>query len=83
MDPQSGNDHDENEEARGGSERGLIAILRSYPVISATIVASTVLGVVIGLYVLPDDWTLARKIAGGALGGAGCGLIITAPRIVG
>lgn len=86
MDPEA-NRRESEERGRsgeeGGSGSGLIAILRSYPVISATIFGSTVLGIAIGLYVLPDDWSLARRIAGGALGGAGCGLIVTAPRIVG
>jgi hypothetical protein len=62
---------------------GLLATLQAHPVITATIVGSTVLGIIIGLVFLPEGWTLARKIAGGAIGGAGCGLIVTAPRIIG
>ncbi len=61
----------------------ILEILRTYPIISATIAGCTVLGAVLGLYLLPEDWALARRIAGGALGGAGCGLIVTAPRIIG
>lgn len=61
----------------------LIDLVRSYPLITVTILGCTVIGIVVGLFYLPDDWTLARKLAGGALGGAGCGLIVTAPRIVG
>ena len=66
-----------------GERRSLIGVLRDYPLITATIVVCTLIGVVLGLVFLPEEWTVLRKVAGGALGGAGCGLIVTAPRIVG
>jgi hypothetical protein len=47
------------------------------------IVGCTLLGVSMGFLFLPDDWTSLRKIAGGGVAGAGFGLIITAPRIIG
>jgi hypothetical protein len=62
---------------------GLIGLLRTYPIITGVIVGCTLVGIVLGLYFLPVEWTLARRIAGGALGGAGCALIVTAPRIIG
>ena len=62
---------------------GLLATLKAHPIITATIVGATLLGVVIGVLFLPEGWALARKIAGGAIGGAGCGLIVTAQRIIG
>ena len=62
---------------------GLLGVVRAYPIISATIVGCTLAGVVAGLLFLPESWELWRRLAGGALGGAGCGLIVTAPRIVG
>ncbi len=61
----------------------IIEILRRYPLITGTIVACTIVGSVIGLFFLPTEWAMARKVAGGAIGGAGCGLIVTAPRILG
>ncbi len=60
-----------------------MGVLRSYPIITSVIVGCTLLGMVLGLIYVPEGWTIARKIAGGALSGAGCGLIITAPRIIG
>jgi hypothetical protein len=63
--------------------RGLAGVVRAYPIITATIVVCTGVGVVAGLLCLPEAWPLWRKLAGGALGGAGCGLIVTAPRILG
>jgi hypothetical protein len=62
---------------------GLIATLSAHPVITGVIVGCTLLGIALGWVWLPEDWALARKIAGGAVAGAGCGLIVTAPRIVG
>ena len=62
---------------------GLLGVVRAYPIISATIAGCTLAGVVAGLLFLPESWELWRRLAGGALAGAGCGLIVTAPRIVG
>jgi hypothetical protein len=58
-------------------------ILRGHPVIVALVVGCVLAGVAVGLVVLPEEWTTLRKIAGGAVAGAGCGLIIAAPRIIG
>jgi len=60
--------------------RGLVV---RHPIIVGVLVGCTFLGVAIGLAVLPGEWSLLRRIAGGAVGGAGCGLIFTAPRIIG
>jgi hypothetical protein len=38
---------------------------------------------VLGVLVLTDEWSLARRIAAGVVGGAGVGILITAPRIIG
>lgn len=62
---------------------GLAAFVRRYPVIISVFVFCTLAGIAIGLEVLPEEWALARRIIGGAVGGAGVGLICTAPRIVG
>ena len=62
---------------------GLIGTLRAHPIILSAILGCTLLGVVIGLIWLPEDWAVVRKIAGGAVAGAGCGLLVTAPRIIG
>lgn len=61
----------------------IVSTLRAHPVITSVILASALIGVAVGIVALPDDWSLIRKIAGGAVGGAGCGLLVTAPRIVG
>jgi hypothetical protein len=58
---------------------GLIA----HPVIVGVFVACIVLGAVLGATYLTDDWSLARRLAGGAVSGAGVALCVTATRIVG
>jgi hypothetical protein len=70
-------------EVQGAEGAGLLGLVQRYPVICATILFCTLVGIGIGVGFLPEDWSLARRIAGGAVGGAGCGLIVTAPRIVG
>jgi len=54
-----------------------------HPIIVGAIVGSVLLGAVLGVVLLPAEWTLVRRLLGGAVGGAGCGLICTAPRIIG
>ena len=76
-------DADPNPTAEPKARGGLVGVLRAYPIITATIVGCTLAGVVAGVLFLPESWELWRKLAGGALAGAGCGLIVTAPRIVG
>jgi hypothetical protein len=57
--------------------------ISAHPIIVGVLVGSTVLGLILGMLLLPGEWTLVRRALGGAVGGAGCGLICTAPRIIG
>lgn len=57
--------------------------LRDHPIIFAVFATRTAIGVVMGVFLLTEDWSLVRRIAGGAAGGAGVAPIITAPRIIG
>ena len=58
---------------------GFLTTLRRHPVI----VGGTLLGVVLGLTLLGEDWTLTQRLVGGALAGIGAGLCIVTPRIIG
>ena len=40
-------------------------------------------GAILGGIFLSEDWSMARRIAAGAVAGAGVALLTTAPRIVG
>ena len=58
-------------------------VVREHPVIVGVLLGCTLAGVGIGVALLPEDWALLRRAFGGALGGAGVGLLCTAPRIIG
>ena len=46
-------------------------------------VTCIVLGAVLGAVSLGDDWSLARRLAAGAVSGAGIGLLFTATKMIG
>jgi hypothetical protein len=72
-----------SEEERADATRGLRAAITAHPVIFGVFVACISIGSLLGVFFLADDWSLARRIAGGVVGGAGVGILITAPRIIG
>ena len=61
--------------ARGGS------LLRRHPVVSAVLLVCVAAGALAGALLLGEDWSLARRIAAGALSGAGVGFLLTAPKM--
>jgi hypothetical protein len=58
------------------------AIVRRHPEICATLVAATALGAVLGAVLLTGEWSLARRIAAGAVAGAGTGFLLTATKML-
>jgi hypothetical protein len=62
---------------------GFRGVVRAHPVIVGVLVGCTLAGIGIGVVVLPAEWALLRRAFGGALGGAGVGLLCTATRIIG
>jgi hypothetical protein len=56
---------------------------RRHPVITGVLIASALTGATLGAVFLSDDWSLARRVAAGGFAGAGCGLLMTAYRIIG
>jgi hypothetical protein len=72
-----------SEEERADTTRGMRAAITAHPVIFGVFVACISIGALLGVFLLADDWSLARRIAGGVVGGAGVGILITAPRIIG
>ena len=71
------------EEERKDSSRGWSVAIVAHPVISGVIASCTLIGAVLGLFLLTGEWSIARRIAAGVVGGAGVGILITAPRIIG
>ena len=66
-----------------GTNRGWKAAITAHPIIFGVLIACIAIGTVLGAFLLTNEWSLARRIAAGAVGGAGAGLLITAPRIIG
>ncbi|MCP4868626.1 MAG: hypothetical protein GY898_07900 [Proteobacteria bacterium] len=60
-----------------------VATMKAHPVITGFTLACCVVGVAASLVYLPSEWSTARKVAAGLLSGAGCSLLIVAPRVVG
>ena len=64
-------------------EREAKNVVARHPVISATLLACTAIGAVLGYYLLTGEWSAARRIAAGAVAGAGTGLLVTATKMLG
>jgi hypothetical protein len=60
---------------------GLGSFVHRHPVISATLVATTVFGAILGAFLLTGEWSLSRRILAGAVAGAGTGLLLTATKM--
>jgi len=71
-----------DEELRASRLRGWLS---AHPIIFAVVAVCIAIGAVLGvtLLLLTGEWSLGRRIAAGAVAGAGVGLLITAPRIIG
>jgi hypothetical protein len=54
-----------------------------HPLITGVIAFSIIAGAVAGGIFLSEDWSLLRRIAAGGAAGGGCGLMLTAYRIIG
>jgi hypothetical protein len=63
-------------------ESGILGSLRRHPVIVGVLVAGAVLGAVAGALYLTPDWSLARRVAAGALSGAGIAFLMTATKML-
>ena len=46
-------------------------------------VACALVGATTGFFLLPEEWIVARRIAAGAVAGAGVGLTLTATKMIG
>jgi uncharacterized membrane protein len=59
------------------------SVVKAHPVITGLMVGCTLVGAALGYAYLSGEWSLARRIAAGAVGGAGVGLTITATKMIG
>jgi hypothetical protein len=72
-----------SEEERADTTPGWKSVITAHPIIFGVVIARISIGAVLGVFVLADEWSLARRIAAGVVGGAGVSILITAPRIIG
>lgn len=78
-------------DAGGASESALeksatgprVGFVAEHPIITAILVVCTLVGTVLGYFMLGEEWSVARRLVGGAFGGAGVGLLVTAVRMIG
>ena len=70
----------ESESSHGAA--GPLAILRRNRAFSALFAICIVAGSVCGVVYLPDDFSLLRKLVGGALGGGGIAFLMTATKMI-
>jgi hypothetical protein len=56
---------------------------RDHPIVTAVLLGCTLLGAILGAVYLSGDWHLARRLAAGAVAGAGTGLLLTFNRFYG
>lgn len=67
----------------GGAPASRLGVAARHPIISAVMLGCIALGVALGYLLLGEEWSVARRLLGGAVGGAGIGLLLTAPRMIG
>ncbi|HVN40570.1 MAG TPA: hypothetical protein VMW19_20585 [Myxococcota bacterium] len=63
------------------AQQGLLAVLRRHPILTAIFALCITSGAVAGALFLPQDWSLARRIAGGVFAGAGTAVFLTVTRL--
>jgi hypothetical protein len=54
-----------------------------HPVITAVLAVCTLGGALAGVWILDPEWSLARRLLAGAVGGAWIGIVISATKMVG
>jgi hypothetical protein len=59
---------------------GWWGVFARHPVITAIFAVCIALGAVLGFALLGDEWSAARRIAAGAVSGAGAALLVTATK---
>ena len=61
---------------------GLVAAAKQHPIATGTLVASVIIGAVLGYVYLGEDFGTTRRILGGALAGGGSWLLVMVGRII-
>ena len=61
----------------------MLTVIGQHPVMAVVLVSFTILGAVAGYFLLTGEWSVLRRIAGGAIGGCGVGFLLTVSRMIG
>ncbi len=61
----------------------LRSLPRDHPIVTAMLLGCTALGAILGAIYLSGDWHVARRLAAGAVAGAGTGLLLTFNKLYG
>ncbi len=72
-----------NRSNRPAPSNSAITFMAEHPVLTAVFSICIVGGAIFGAVLLTEDWSLARRIAAGAVAGAGVALLTTAPKLIG
>ena len=72
-----------DEPRRGPTSPPWWASVRRHPVVSGVMLGCILAGTVSGPLYLPEEWSLIRQLAAGAVAGAGTGLLVTATKMLG
>ena len=67
----------------GHAFRGVWEVVRHHPFITGMLLSCTLVGAVLGFAYLSGEWSALRRIAAGAVAGAGTGFLITATKMIG
>jgi len=67
----------------GGQPKSLRTLLAAHPVMTWFSVACMLVGAVLGLLELPQEWSVGHRLAGGVLGGAWGALMVVFSRAMG
>jgi len=62
---------------------GLLGFAREHPIITGLMVVCTLAGAVLGEVYLYPEWSILRRVAAGAVAGAGVALTVTATKMIG
>jgi hypothetical protein len=63
------------------SQGGLWGTVRRHPVISGTLLGCTLVGAVLGFYLLSGEWSALRRVAAGAVAGGASAFVVTATKM--
>ncbi len=75
--------HAMNQPAPREPSSAVLRFATEHPVLTGIFAVCIFGGAILGAVFLPEDWSMARRLAGGAVAGAGVALLTTAPKIIG